>query len=311
MVLGSLGTAGVAGALWLRRSNTFAARFLCDRLAEAGKPIATPEFRPTPATWNVNGITLSWLGHSTVLINFYGVHILTDPVLFSRVGADLRLGTIGPKRMVAPALNPRELPQIDLILLSHAHMDHLDFPTLRCFSRRTQVVTARSTSDLFSGTRLTQVSELGWGQKQRVETSQGALQVEAFEVKHWGARWRHDKHRGYNGYILERNGKKLLFGGDTALSPSFGALRSKGPFEIACMPIGAYAPWIWSHCTPEEAMRMANEAGARYFLPIHHRTFRLGREGRTEPLERLQAALQKEPERLALREVGETFFLAS
>ena len=82
-------------------------------------------------------------------------------------------------------------------------------------------------------------------------------------------------------------------------------LRSKGPFELAIMPIGAYKPFTCSHCTPEQAVQMANDAGAKYFLPIHHRTFTLGKEDRHEPMQRLEAAL--ESDRIALRDVGETF----
>jgi len=82
-------------------------------------------------------------------------------------------------------------------------------------------------------------------------------------------------------------------------------MRSRGPFDAAILPIGAYNPWIWHHCTPEEAVEMANLAGARYIVPVHHQTFRLSNEPMTEPIQRLQAAL--EPERLALSKIGETF----
>ena len=124
-------------------------------------------------------------------------------------------------------------------------------------------------------------------------------------MKHWGARWKRDTYRGYNGYVLRREGKSIVFGGDTAWSPTFRSLHSRGPHELAIMPIGAYHPWICSHCTPEQAVRMADEAGANYFLPIHHQTFSLGQEKACEPIERLEAVL--EPTRLALRDVGETF----
>lgn len=306
----AFGCLGAGGALWVGTSRTWAAGFLRERFAEVRDPVAEPKFKPMPARWSSNGITISWLGHSTVLINFYGVHILTDPVLFNRVGAHVGLGTIGPKRLVASPLRIRELPPIDLVLLSHAHMDHLDTRTLKCFSSSTRAVTARRTADILAGTRLSPVTELGWGDRAHVQCKQGDLFVEAFPVKHWGARWRRDTYRGYNGYILEREGKKLIFGGDTAMSPSFAPLRGKGPFEVAIMPIGAYQPWVISHCNPEEAVSMANAAGASYLVPIHHQTFRLGRERRMEPIERLQDALAKEPERLALRDIGETFATA-
>jgi L-ascorbate metabolism protein UlaG (beta-lactamase superfamily) len=86
-------------------------------------------------------------------------------------------------------------------------------------------------------------------------------------------------------------------------------LRVSGPIDLAIMPIGAYNPWIHSHCTPEQAVHMANEAGAHFVMPVHHQTFHLSVEGFREPIERFQAALHKTPERIALREIGETFVL--
>ena len=109
-------------------------------------------------------MTLAWLGHSTVLINFFGATILTDPVLFPRVGIRLPGITIGPKRLTAPALRFDELPHIDLILLSHAHFDHLDLRTLRRFNETTHVITARATSDLLKRTRFSNITELDWGE---------------------------------------------------------------------------------------------------------------------------------------------------
>lgn len=278
-----------------------------DIVAEPGRPILKPGFKPSPGFWEPEAITAAWLGHSTVLINFYGLTILTDPVLFKRIGADTLLGTVGPKRLVAPALQTRELPPIDLVLLSHAHMDHLHPTTLRFLPGNPKVVTAHSTGDLLKGTRLKKPESLKWGDRTRISTPRGEVQVQAFEVKHWGARWRLDTHRGYNGYVVEREGRKILFGGDTALCPSFRSLRSQGPFEMALMPIGAYRPWIDFHCTPEQAVCMANDAGASYVLPIHFKTFHFGREGCVEPLQRLEAAI--EPERIGWREVGQTFQL--
>lgn len=297
-----VGSKGCVGA-WV--ANSLPARTARGLVAQSRRKILKPNFTPTPESWNPNGITASWLGHSTVLINFYGVNILTDPLLVNHAGADVLVGTIGPKRLVAPALTPRQLPHVDLVLLSHAHMDHLNSATLRHFSKTTRAVTAKSTADLLRDTNLHAPAELTWGDKVKINTSHGEIEVEAFEVNHWGARWRHDSYRGYNGYILSREGKKIIFGGDTAWSDSFRSLRSRGPFELAIMPIGAYQPWIHSHCTPEQAVQMANDAGANYFLPVHFKTFTLGREGVNEPMERLQAAI--EPERIGWRDIGQTF----
>ena len=249
---------------------------------------------------------MSWLGHSSVLINFYGVRILTDPVLQRRVGISVGLGTLGPKRNIAPALSVEELPPIDVVLLSHAHYDHLDLPTLRGLGPRPWIATAVSTRDLL-GKLFDNVNELRWGQSATFRNSLGELTVEAIEVKHWGRRWPSTVARGCNGYVLRREGRALLFGGDTAQTPAFADLKSRGPYLAAIMPIGAYQPWIWNHCTPEQALAMANAAGASYILPVHHQTFKLSDEPALEPIERLQAALHNEPERLALRQIGETF----
>ena len=89
----------------------------------------------------------------------------------------------------------------------------------------------------------------------------------------------------------------------------FKEVHSKGPFEFACMPIGAYNPFIHAHCDPEQALRMANEAGANFVLPMHYYTFRFGREQSNEPIERLQIALKHEEDRLGWREAGQTFTL--
>jgi len=265
--------------------------------------------RPDPEQWSDDRLTAAWLGHATVLINFYGVKIITDPVLFPRAGIRLPGFTLGPKRLTKPALRARELPKIDLVLLSHAHFDHFDRRTLRKFGRSTSVVTARNTRDLLRGMRWREVTELRWGEAKTIAMDSGAVKVTAVPVRHWGARLRHDDHRGYNGYLIERNGRRILFGADTAMTPTFRELRKHGSIDLAILPIGCYNPWIRSHCTPEEAVQMANDAGAEFILPIHHQTFRLSYEPFREPIERFEAALRDEPERIALREIGETFVL--
>jgi L-ascorbate metabolism protein UlaG (beta-lactamase superfamily) len=303
------GATVLAGASWATLGQSLTPRFVRNCIADVTSEVQKPKAKPTPASWKDTNITASWLGHSTVLINFFGLNVITDPVLHTRVGANLRVATVGPKRRVAPALTVKELPKIDLVLLSHAHLDHFDTPTLEQI-KGAQSVSAHRTSDLLDCTDFTKKTELNWGEKTLVKTAHGDIEVEAFEVKHWGARWRHDTYRGYNGYILRRGGKAIIFGGDTALCDTFATLKSKGPFELACMPIGAYQPYIWSHCNPEQAIQMANAAGAKYILPMHHTTFRLGRETYTEPLERFETALASEPERIALRHAGETFLAA-
>jgi L-ascorbate metabolism protein UlaG (beta-lactamase superfamily) len=304
LTVGSLGLAGV----WAGYSDQMGARALRGLVAETRRSVLTPSYTPSPVEWNPNRLTAAWLGHSTVLINFFGLTILTDPVLYKRVGADTFFGTIGAKRLVAPALKPSQLPEIDLVLLSHAHMDHFDFATLRALKGERKVVSARGTLDLLQRTTLNNPVTLGWGEKATVVTGKDEAEIHAFEVRHWGARWRVDRHRGYNGYVIKRNGRQIIFGGDTAQADSFRGLHCRQGYDLAIMPIGAYQPFINSHCSPEQAVDMANDANAGFFLPIHFKTFPLGREGSVEPMERLSDAIEEQ--RIALRDVGETFVLS-
>jgi L-ascorbate metabolism protein UlaG (beta-lactamase superfamily) len=283
-----------------------------EAIRESWRPVAPAFAKPNPAEWSDERVTAAWLGHATVLINFFGIKILTDPVLFSRIGIRLPGFTIGPKRLTAPALEFDELPQIDVILLSHAHFDHFDTKTLHRFNASTKIITAPRTSDLFRWTKFRDVTELRWGECKSIETSVGKINIIAFRVKHWGARVQHDDYRGYNGYLIEsrsRGSRSILFAGDTSFTDSFAALRRRGRIDLAIMSIGCYNPWIRSHCTPEQAVEMANAAGARFIVPIHHQTFRLSVEPLREPIERFEAALSKTSQRIALRKIGETFVL--
>jgi L-ascorbate metabolism protein UlaG (beta-lactamase superfamily) len=257
--------------------------------------------KPDFSLWTDDGIHVLWIGHSTVLLRIDGLTILTDPVFSTRIGVGLGPVTVGMKRLVAPAVSAEDLPAPDVILLSHAHMDHFDRPSLRALEHRgTTVVTAAATSDLLRAKRYQKVHELKWNETARVASAS----IRAFEVRHWGARTHTDRHRGYNGYVIEAGRHRVLFGGDTAYTDSFRALRSSKEFDLAIMPIGAYDPWIHAHCNPEQAFRMANDAGANLILPVHHQTFKLSSEPYFEPIERL---LNAAGERAVVQEIGGEF----
>ena len=206
---------------------------------ESWRPIAPAFAKPEPSKWDDALVTAAWIGHATVLINFFGVKILTDPVLFPRIGIRLAGFTIGPKRLTAPALEFHELPKIDIVLLSHAHFDHFDLRTLHRFDENTCVITASNTRDLLRWTRLRDIAELRWDERKTLKTAAGDIDIIGLRVKHWGARKQRDTHRGYNGYLIERNGRRILFAGDTALTNSFPELRERGPVDLAIMSIGA------------------------------------------------------------------------
>jgi L-ascorbate metabolism protein UlaG (beta-lactamase superfamily) len=272
-----------------------------------GRPLA-PRTRPDPASWSNQAITGSCLGHSTVLMNMLGVRVLTDPVFSTRVGPGVNPLILGPKRIFRPALRPKEFAAPDVLVLSHAHFDHFDVASLRAFSRDTPVITAKHTGDLLRALRFREVHELDWGRSVQLTPRGETIRITALEVAHWGARLMRDHHRGYNGYLLERGGHAVCFAGDTAYTRAFAQLRSlSNRLDLMLMPIGAYNPWIRSHCSPEQAAAMANQAGAFGFVPIHHETFKLGAEPMEEPAIRLRAAFANEPERLLAVHTGETF----
>ena len=283
-------------------------RFLRMMVSDMTRSVPPAPHHPEPGAWSADHVTAAWLGHATVLVNFFGVTVLTDPTLFPRCGIRIGPLTIGPKRYVACALKPRELPPIDLVLLSHAHMDHMDLRSLRALSRGAVVVTARATADIFRRIRFREVIELDWNETRQVETPRGSVTVSAFPLRHWGARLQYDDFRSYNAYVIERGGKRLCHMGDTARTDA-SALGSRGPIDLIFAPIGAYHPWIRAHCTPEEALAMAAEARAHYIMPIHHQTFKLSWEPMEEPIARFLSAIQDHPERIALKEIGETFIL--
>jgi L-ascorbate metabolism protein UlaG (beta-lactamase superfamily) len=276
---------------------------------ESRRSIAPAFAKPEPGTWSDNHLTCAWLGHATVLINFFGVWIVTDPVLSSRIGIRLPFLTLGTKRLTAPALTFDELPSIDLVILSHAHFDHIDRPTLKLFGKSTRVITAARTRDLLRGTKFGEVIELDWNESLRLELRRMDLEVHGFRAEHWGARMQYDEHRHYNSYVISRNDRRIIYAGDTAMTDAFAKLRNGKPFDLAIMSIGAYDPWIRAHATPEQAVAMAEAVGARFIMPIHHQTFRLSVEPFREPIERFTRAMADAPERIALREIGETFVL--
>jgi L-ascorbate metabolism protein UlaG (beta-lactamase superfamily) len=268
-----------------------------------------PQKRPDIDAFPDDAVTVCWIGHSTVYINFFGVRILTDPVFSERVGLSvLRLFTIGVKRHTAPAVSIADLAgKVDFILLSHAHMDHFDLPSLRRLQHpRTQVITAKGTSRLLRGMRFGSVTEMEGRQH---KTFAAELDVQAVPVRHWGNRFPWNKGYGFTGYLLESRGVRIFFAGDTAYTPSFQQLRANGPIQLAFMPIGAYEPEAFqsNHCTPEQAWEMFCDTGADWLAPIHWDTFVLSSEPVAEPLERLAAAAASDESRIVIREHGDVF----
>src|SRR5256885_3495125 len=203
-------------------ARRFGRKFLADRVAERQVPMTPAPHKPAPASWSDEQLTVAWLGHATVLINFYGTWLLTDPALCARIGVQVGPAlTVGPRRLVRPALTARELPALDAVLVSHAHMDHCDLGTLRQLPRTPHAVVQRGNRDLVR--RFPRTSALAWGESVEV----GGARIESIEVNHWGARKLTDKQRGYGGFLIEKRGRALVFGGDTAYTRAFAGLRER------------------------------------------------------------------------------------
>jgi L-ascorbate metabolism protein UlaG (beta-lactamase superfamily) len=268
--------------------------------------VTVPRYRPMPAEWRDDQGTISWLGHATVLINFYGKRILTDPVFGESVGLHLpgRI-SFGPRRLVRCALTSDELPPLGLVVQSHAHMDHLDIRSWKQLRQRPAVVMAPDNARYIRGLGFSPIKELRWGETAEINR----IRVTAVEVKHWGQRIPWGRSPGYNAYLLECNGRAILFGGDTAYTDSFHRVCDGRRIDIAILPIGGYTPYIRVHASPEQTWKMFRDMKADFLIPIHHQTFILSYEPPDEPMRRLLTAADDQANRIVLREVGETFVL--
>lgn len=246
-------------------------------------------------------LAAAWLGHATILLRLHDLWILTDPVFSKRIGVNLGPYTVGMERLRDPHLTPAELPPIDLILISHAHFDHLDKPSLRRLVRKqTRIVTALHTKRLIPA-GFGEKIELHWDQ----ELDLNGLKIRALRPNHWGARTVWDRHRGFNSYILQAPEHRVLYAGDTAYTDAFKPVGEKlGGVDLAVFGIGAYDPWIHAHANPEQVWQMAEHAKAKYILPMHHSTFKLSNEPLDEPLQRLLKAAGNAASRVVVAEPG-------
>ncbi len=264
-------------------------------------PIADP---PRPTMWHDDALTIAYLGHATLLMNYFGVRVLSDPSLFTHVGLAFdSIFTIGPRRLTPAPLAPDELGPLDVVLVTHAHMDHLDIPSLKALPRDVVVVACDKCSRLIEPLGFSDVRELAWGQ----ETEVRGLRITAMGANHWGKRWPpFGADYGFNSYVLEKNGHRMLLACDSADTTLFGELAAAPP-DVAAFSVGAYDPWIWNHANPEQVWRMFRQTGAKYLIPIHWGTFKLSREPMMEPITRLTAAAGDQSDRIVVREIGATW----
>jgi L-ascorbate metabolism protein UlaG (beta-lactamase superfamily) len=218
-------------------------------------------------------VALTWIGHASFLIQFTDLNLLVDPnfanwlFLLKRIKrAGLRIG---------------DLPPIDVVLLTHAHFDHFHKPSLRKLPHPKIGVMPWGVGDLARDLGFERVIELEWWESFRRHD----WRVTLTPSKHWGARTLHDAHRGYGGFVLEHQGRRIYHAGDSAYFDGFKQIGDRLSPELALLPIGAYHPESFRnvHMGPDEAIKCFRDLRARWLVPMHYGTFRLAFEDMDEP----------------------------
>lgn len=233
---------------------------------------------------NKNNLSLTWIGHATVLIQIDGKNILTDPIWSERCSP---ISFIGPKRFTNPGIKLEDLPPIDIIIISHNHYDHMDLPTLKALDERDKptIFAGLKNKDFLQGEGLTNVIELDWWDI-RIEKD---IKITFTPTQHFSGRGIFDREETlWGSYIIEGKEKTIYFAGDTGYFPGFKEIGSKFPnIDVAILPIGAYEPrWFMKpiHMNPEDTFQAYRDLGAKYLLPMHYLTFVLTDEALDEPL---------------------------
>ena len=218
-------------------------------------------------------VAVTWIGHASFLIQFTDLNVLIDPNFANWLFL--------LKRIKRAGLKIRDLPPIDLVLLTHAHFDHFHKPTLRKLPAPKIAVMPWGVGDLAYDLGFERVIEMEWWES----FSQRDWKVTFVPSKHWGARTLHDQHRGYGGFVLEHQGRKIYHAGDSAYFEGFAEIGRKISPTLALLPIGAYHPESFRHVHmgPDEAVKAFKDLRAKFFVPMHYGSFKLSFEELDEP----------------------------
>ena len=252
-------------------------------------PRFVPDVAPCKPPARVEGpeLRVTFVNHSTVLLQQRAANVLTDPIWSRRASP---FSWVGPSRRREPGVRWEDLPPIDTVLLSHNHYDHLDLAALRRLAAcgETQFVVPAGVGRLLRSQNIGPLHELDWGDS----VALGAATVHSVPALHFSGRGLFDRNRTlWCGYVLEAAEGTVYFAADTAFGEHFAQIRGRfGAPRLALLPIGAYEPrWFMSsvHMAPEEAVRAHRILGAATSIAIHHGTFQLGDEALDEPREAL------------------------
>ena len=262
------------------------------------------------ARLGIDDVAITFVGHATFLIQIGGITVLTDPIWSKRASA---VRWAGPRRVRKPGVAFGDLPQIDLILLSHNHYDHLDLATLRRLRQACSptVLVAAGDARLVGPLGFKDMRELDWWDEVPVG---GEMKITFVPAQHSSARGLFDRHRSlWGGYVIERQGRRVYFSGDTGYSTHFSDIKVRlGAPDVAMLGIGAYEPrWFMKplHMNPAEAIRAHVDLGAKHSIGMHFGTFQLTPEPIDQPQADLKAALAQNgisEQEFATLHVGET-----
>lgn len=278
--------------------------------------IISPPYIPNYAVPNAeaiahpdrNAIQVTWIGHSTFLVQVAGVNILTDPIWSTRASP---VSFVGPKRIAHPGIGFDKLPRIDIVLISHTHYDHLSLSAVRSLGNTPHYIVPTGVAKWFKRQKITNVSELAWWQKE----TRGPITVTAVPARHWSKRGLFGTDgAGWGGYMVETPQGQMYFAGDTGYDENYFKDIGKrfGNIVLSLIPIGAYSPrWFMHrfHVNPPEAIKIHQEVGSHRSIGMHWGTIPLTSEPLAEPplyLEREAHAAGLSPEAFTVMHIGET-----
>jgi len=248
-------------------------------------------------------VTITWIGHSTFLIQCGGLNIITDPVRASYMANE--------RRLTAPGILLKDLPAIDIVLISHSHYDHLHIPSIRGLKGNPILFVPEGLKSFMNLKGFTRVEEYVWWSGQL----HNEIEFTFVPAQHWTRRTLWDMNASHwGGWVIKCQDLSIYFAGDSAYFRGFKQIGEKFPWiDYAILPIGCYEPeWFMSlqHTTPEEAVQAYIDLGARYFIPMHFSSFRLADDTPKEALDRLHTTWVNnglEPSSLLVGKHGETF----
>jgi L-ascorbate metabolism protein UlaG (beta-lactamase superfamily) len=218
-------------------------------------------------------VALTWIGHASFLAQFTDLNILIDPNFANWLFLVKRIRRAG--------LKIQDLPPVDLVLLTHAHFDHFHRPTLRKLRSPKIAIVPWGVGDLAMDLGFERIIELEWWES----FCHGGWRVTLTPSNHWGARVIRDEHRGWGGFLIEHQGRRIYHAGDSAYFDGFKHIGAVQPPEVAMLPIGAYYPDSFRHVHmgPDEAIKAFRDLKAKWLVPMHYGTFKLSFEDIDEP----------------------------